>query len=169
MIASTVTNARVFAVQNLLAALVFALLLASQALAYLLYMYPSVETLWALTISFNRLTGPMHATADFGMGQGPFVSMAVLTAAAVLPILAWRRRHWLGTAVSGHVALAICVVLTFGAIRRAETGKMSASLFPLIDPASMGASALSLAAVTSILVALCCLNHVMFFRRIRQS
>lgn len=165
MISSSADSARVFIIQNSLAALVFGLLLTSELLAYLLYRYPSAEILWALTIPFNRIAGPMLSSIDFGFGKGPLASMAVLAAGVSLPLLAWRHRNWLGTAIAGHVALAICVVLTFGAVRRATTGSMSASLSPIIDPASMDANAVSLAIVSIVLVALCFLNHVAFFRR----
>ena len=165
MISSSSDSARVFIVQNSLAALVFGLLLTSELLAYLLFQYPSADILWTLSIPFNRISGPVISSIDFGFGKGPLASMAVLAAAVSLPLLALRRRNWLGTAVSGHVALAVCVVLTFGAVRRATTGSMSASLSPIIDPASMDANAVSLAIVSTVLVVLCFLNHVAFFRR----
>ena len=97
-------NQRVYAVQNGMAACLFLLLLAAEALAYLLHSFPSVEILWMLTISANRIAGPLLNVADH-LIQLPFALLAILALAVLIPIISYRRRSWLGTAISGHVAL----------------------------------------------------------------
>jgi hypothetical protein len=169
MVARLSSSSRVYAVQNSLAAGVFAALLAAEGLAYLLYLHPSTSILWELTILLNRIAGPVLGNIDVGFGHGPLAAIAVLAAATLMPLIAWQRRHWLATAVSGHVALAISGFLTFAAVLRAQTGQLTASLDPLIDPASFDTNALALAAVTVLLIALCGLNHVMFFCRFGRT
>ena len=169
MITSAMTSPRIYAIQNSLAALVFALLLMAQGVAYLLYLNPSSELLWALTIFLNRVAAPVLSVFDFGFGHGPFLSLTVLATAVVVPLLAWRARYWFGTAVSGHAALALCVVLTVGAVRRIGESQRSASLLPFADLPPVDSNALCLALVTIAMAILCIINHAMFFHKVRQS
>lgn len=157
-------NQRVYAVQNGLAACLFLLLLAAEALAYLLHFFPSVDILWMLTISANRIAGPFLSAADH-LIQLPFALLAMLALAVVVPIISYRYRSWLGTAISGHVALGLCVMLTFEALRRAHEGRSTASLSQVFDTAMLNSSILSLFAVTLVMAVLCLLNHIVFFAR----
>ena len=157
-------NPHVYAVQNGMAACLFLLLLTAETLAYLLHSFPSVEMLWVLTISANRIAGPLLSVADHII-QLPFALLAFLAIAVVVPVIAYRRRSWLGTAVSGHVALGLCVMLTYEAIRRENTGHLTASLTTAFDPAILNSSTMSLIAVTCVMAVLCLLNHIMFFAR----
>ena len=118
---------RVYLVQNAMAACLFLSLLAAEGVAYLLHAFPSVEILWALSISANRIAGPFLGTADHLIGL-PFALLAILALATVLPLASYRLRSWLGTAISGHVALGLFVMLTYGALRRAATGHIMANL-----------------------------------------
>jgi hypothetical protein len=157
-------NPRVYAVQNGMAACIFLLLLTAETLAYLLHSFPSVEMLWVLTISANRIAGPFLSVADHAI-QMPFVLLAVLAFTVVVPIVAYRRRSWLGTAVSGHVALGLCVMLTYEAMKRENTGHLTASNAMAFDPAILNSGILSLIAVTLVMAILCLLNHIVFFVR----
>lgn len=153
-----------YAVQNGMAACVFLLLLSAESLAYLLHSFPSVEILWMLTISVNRIAGPVLSVADH-LIQLPFALLAILALAVVVPIISYRCRSWLGTALSGHVALGLCVMLTFEALRRAHEGRSMASLSQVFDIAILNSSILSLFAVTLVMAVLCLLNHIVFFVR----
>ena len=161
-------NPRVYAVQNGLAACLFLLLLAAEALAYLLHSFPSVEMLWVLAISANRIAGPFLGAADHAI-QMPFALLAILAFAVVVPIIAFLRRNWLGTAISGHVALGLCVMLTYEALKRENTGHLTASNATIFDPAILNSSTVSLIAVTCVMAILCLLNHVMFFSRSKSA
>ena len=157
-------NQHVYAVQNALAACLFLLLLTAEALAYLLNSFPSTEMLWELTIAANRIAGSFLGAAGHAI-QLPFALPAILAIAVAVPIIAYRRRSWLGTAISGHVALGLGVMLTYEAMKRAQTGHMTASLSQVFDPAILNSSTVSLIAVTLVMAVLCLLNHVMFFAR----
>ena len=157
-------NQRVYAVQNGMAACLFLLLLAAEALAYLLHSFPSVEILWMLTISANRIAGPFLNVADH-LIQLPFALLAILALAVLVPIISYRCRSWLGTAISGHVALGLCVMLTFEALRRAHEGRSTASLSQVFDTAILNSGIVSLIAVTLVMAVLCLLNHIVFFAR----
>ena len=157
-------NQSVYAMQNALAASLFFLLLATEALAYLLHSFPRVEILWALTISTNRIAGPLLAMADRAI-QLPFALLFILAIIVVIPAISYWRRSWLGTAISGHVALGLCVMLTYEAMKRESTGHLTASLTTAFDPAILNSSTMSLIAVTCVMAVLCLLNHIMFFAR----
>lgn len=169
MFSSSVTSARITIAENSIATAVFLFLLAAQLLAYLLYCYPGSESLWALSVPFNRLAAPVLGPLDAWLGLGPLASLAMLGAVAALPVLAHLGRNWLGTSVSGHVALAVSVVLTAGAMQRAETHQASASLSPIFDPSAFDMSSTGLILATAALVVLCGLNHVVFFARARAT
>ena len=166
--AQLLKNPRVYAVQNGMAACLFLLLLAAEALAYLLHSFPSVEMLWVLAISANRIAGPFLSVADHAI-QLPFVLLAVLTIAVVVPLIAYRRRSWLGTAVSGHVGLGLCVMLTYEAMKRENTGHLTASNATVFDPGILNSSTVSLIAVTCVMGVLCVFNHIMFFARSKSA
>ncbi len=157
-------SSRPFLFQNGLAMLVFTALLFTQIVTYLLYLYPGSELLWALTINSNRMFGPVFQSFSFDFGLGPLAAITVLSAMAIFPAVSLARNSWLGTAVAGHVALAACVVLTDGAVQRANTGSITASLVPVIEQGMRDSRSLFLALMTAILLVLCSLNHIVFFR-----
>lgn len=156
-------------IQNALAIAVFSVLLCLHLAAYLLSLDPSSEMFWSLMLIFNRIAGPAMRAFDFGFGQGPVAALAVLTFATVLPAVAWHRRHWLATAAAGHVALALCGTLAYDGMRRAQMGRPIASLDQAVGPAVADTNALTLAALTIILLGLCLLNHVKFFCTVRTA
>ena len=155
-------HSRTFAVQNGLAALVFALLFSGEALAYLLHAFPAAETLWRMTSLSNRLSGALLGTLS-SLFTTPFLLLALLGTAVTVPLLAWRHKHWLGTAISGHVALAAIVALAFGALKRNSTGHAVASLSDILDPRILDTGVLSLVLIGLVMLVLCALNHAAFF------
>jgi hypothetical protein len=169
MTAAALDNPRIYGIQNTLAALVFAMLLLAQCVAYLLYLYPASELLWELSIPLNRIASPILGLFDFSFGHGPFASIAVLAGSLCLPIFGWRARHWLATAVSGHVALALSIIFTISAVRRSWPIESTASLNPFDGIPPVDSNSVCLAAITAALVVLCLIDHAIFFRRIRQA
>ena len=163
MILAAFASPRFSAIQNSLAAALFLLFLAAQGAAYLLYLYPGAELLWMLSIPLNRICSPFLYAFDIWTGFGAFQSMAVLAAAAVIPIAAQWSRNWLGTACAGHIAFAVCALLMEGAMQRAGSNQASAGL-PVIYPAGgFDSSSVVLALVTAAFAVLCLINHVVFF------
>ena len=160
-----IVSPRLFVIQNALAALVFSGLLAAFCLRYLLYLKPGSALIWSMAIPANRLAGSLLETIDRWAGIGPAAVVLVLATAVCLPIVAGFRKSWLGTSISGHVALAVTIVLTYDAMNRAQVGRSTASLSPLFDPAIFDTNSTGLALATLVLVALCVLNHVVFLRR----
>jgi hypothetical protein len=155
------------AIQNSLAGALFFLLFATQLAAYLLYLYPSVELFWMLSVPMNRIASPFLYIFDDWTGLGAPASLAILGAAAVFPLIAQLRKNWLFTSCAGHTALAVGTVLTIGAIRRAGASKNSADLTSAFDPAMLDMNSATLTLATATLVGLCTINHIVFFRRIR--
>lgn len=163
MIASVLGSRRIYAVENILAALVFGFLLAAHCVAVMLYIYPASELLWILSLTSNRLASPIFGAIDFGFGRGPALTFLVLTALTTAPLLAWRLRHRLMTAVSGHVALGTCVLLTLGALQRAAPIELAPSLKILGVVPPPDANSVCLASVTLAMICFCLVNHAMFF------
>lgn len=165
MLASITAYTRINTVQNSLAAAVFLFLLAAQSLAYLLYCYPGSGLLWTLSVPLNRMAAPVLDPFDASLGLGALQSIAILGLLAALPVLAQFGRNWLGTSASGHVALAVSITLTAGAMQRAQSRSVSASLSPMFDPSAIDMSSTGFALATIALVALCARNHIVFFIR----
>ncbi len=159
-------NSRVYAIQNGIAAALFLLLLTNEVLAYLLNSYPSSETLWMLTLNINRLVGPFVATIEPYFHQ-PYALMAALACAAMMPLVAYRRRSWLGTAVSGHMALGGYAVMSFTALDWFYRDVATASLAGDVYSLGKTTGIFGLIAMTLLMVVLCLLNHVMFFMRVK--
>ena len=154
----------IFAIQNTLAALLFAGLLATQCLYYLLYLYPGTELLWALTIPANRIAGSLLTTLDLWIGQGPWLLIGLLACVVAVPVAAQMRRSRLGTSIAGHLALGAILILTTAAMSRALGGRGTASLSPIFDPAIYNSDSTSLTIATVVMIVLCVLNHAVFLR-----
>jgi hypothetical protein len=151
--------------QNSLSAGTFALIFAAQLLAYLLYVFPSSEILWTLNLPLRRLVAPLLVHIQGFTGLGPVALLVLLGAVVLMPVAATMRRSWLGTASCAHMALGIFVLLTAYAVQREATGFASASLQPAFVASRMGFSSISLAIMTIVFVALCIINHIVFFAR----
>jgi hypothetical protein len=154
---------RFYAVQNGFAALFFSLLLGAELLRHLLSSFPGVEIYWRLASLSNRTVMPLlSAVSD--VFNSPVVTLVILGTGVLLPLVAWRYRHWLGTAISGHVALGCLVMITWWALKRNNTGTAMASLSDAFSPRLYDTSVVSLSLLSLAMAALCILNHVAFFR-----
>jgi hypothetical protein len=159
---------RIFAVENLLAALVFALLLLSQIAAYLLYLYPGTAIFWQLSVPLYRITLPVLDFYDDWAQVGPLASCLGLGLFALMPLVAQIRNSWLGTACAGHIALALCVIMTMAALKRSTASRVFADVSPILDPSLLVPGSAGLAGATILLLGLCGLNHYAFFADRRQ-
>ena len=155
---------RMRALQNGASLSLFLALLFAHALCYGLYLYPGSLLMWQLAVPVNRVFGPLLLNFDFSFGQGPAAAFAVLGMLTIAPLLSYRNRHWLGTAVSGHLALAVCAVLTWGALLRASKTSVAASLAPVLNGGSIDMRTIILATLTLLLAGFCAFNHVEFYR-----
>jgi hypothetical protein len=162
------SHQNMFAVQRFLAASLFGLIFSAYLFAYLLYLFPSVLTFWWLSVPINQLMQPITAPID-GIGvTDPRLLMLNLLVCVVAPLTPIVRRTWLATAVFGHVALAIGVIVVAGNVQLALTSTRSASLLPAGGLDELGAGTWGIAITTVVLLALCTLNHVAFFRAARR-
>ena len=164
MTATVLPPSRLYAMQNGLAAMLVTVLLAAELLRYLLAGFPGVELFWRLSSLSNTTVGPL-LNALGGKVPSPTGLLAVLVVGLLLPLVAWRKRHWLGTAVAGHLTLACLGLLSFWAVKRNNTGQVMASLADVFEPRLYDTSAMTMLALSAIMAALCFLNHVAFFRR----
>jgi hypothetical protein len=155
----------VFLTQNTLAAIIFGLLLVSNTLAYILYVFPSAEILWRLNIAAVRLSRPVTALFDRLPGHSLLTSLALLAALWTLAWFGFRHRHLLATAVSGHIALILGTYATFTRFKSPSV----AGLTFRIDPDTLTSDLVSMVATLVVMLVLCIGNHVLFIRRISTS
>lgn len=155
-------HSRIYALQNGLAAALFGLLFGAEILRHLLDSFPGTEILWRLT-SFANLTVAPGLDLVGSTVTSPVALLGVLALAVALPIAAWRRRNWLGTAVSGHCALALMVLLAFCALKRHNSNVALASLSDVLDIRFYDTSAASFILLAAVMGVFCILNHVAFF------
>ena len=158
-----------FAVQRVLAAFLFGLIFSAYLFAYLLYLFPSTAILWRLSVPLNHLMQPVTSPIDSSMFADPRLLLLIFLACMIAPLTPFVRRTWLATAIVGHVALAIGVIVVSGNIQMVFTTTRSASLLPLAALDNLGAGTWGLALTTVILVVLCALNHIVFFRVVRHQ
>ncbi len=154
------------ALQNAMAASVFALLLAAEMLRRLLDQHPQWELLWQLSILSNRTVMPVLRYAE-QLLPTPDRLVLGLTAGIVIPLLAWWTRYWFATAVAGHVALAAMVVMTFWSFRRGNLD------LTILTPESISSSRLELTALlflglSMFLLVMCLADHWAFLRFLRS-
>lgn len=149
--------------QNAMAALLFAAVLGAELVRRLLYHDPGSETLWRLSGLANRSVMPvLHFMEQ--LLPGPDRLLLGLIGCVVIPLLAWRTRYWLATAVAGHVSLAALVVMAYSAFARSHAGLALAALsgeLPLRQPDPAALVFLGLAVV---MLVMCIADHVAFIR-----
>jgi hypothetical protein len=160
-------NPRFYAVQNGLAAMLFALLLSAEILRHLLSSFPGVELLWRLTSLSNQTVAPLLNILSNAF-HSPIALLAALGAGLFVPLAAWRYRNWLGTAISGHVAMGCLVVIVWWALKRNNTGQAMASVSNIFEARLYDTSAISMIVLSLVMAAFCVLNHVAFFRLPRR-
>ena len=158
----------IYAIQNGLATCLFLLLLIAEGSAYALNIFPSSEYAWRISLTANRLAGPILNIGD-DLLQVPFLLLFVLAGAVILPYVAYRRRSWLGTAISGHVALGVGIFTSFNSLLQVGHDHNVASLSQTIDPSILSPTAWGFCSITVTMAVLCILNHFMFFARVRHG
>ena len=158
----------IYAIQNGLAACLFGLLLVAEGSAYLLNKFPTSEYAWRVSLTANRLAGPI---LDIGNDflQIPFLLLFILAVAVILPYVAYRRRSWFGTAVAGHVALGVGIFTSFNSLLQVGHDHNVASLSATIDPSILSPTAWGLCSITVTMAVFCILNHFMFFVRVKHG
>lgn len=159
-------HSRFYALQNGLAAAFFACLLGAELIRHLLTAFPASEMLWRLTVLCNRSVGPLLDIASTILGAPAFM-LVLLAAMITVPLVAWRRRHWLATAISGHVALASVVFLAVWSMRYNHPGYRVASLTDVFHPRLFNFGTFGLIGLILVMAGFCILNHLAFFQSAR--
>lgn len=151
------------ALQNAIAALLFAILLGAEIVRRLLYAYPQSDLLWQLSLSVSRTVVPVLHQAEAYLSSPPQL-LAALAAGVIIPLLAWWTRYWFATAVAGHVALAIVIIMLETMALR---GSDAATLLGTGEVASLlrlGSTSVSLLGLALLLLVMCVADHVAFLR-----
>ena len=151
------------ALQNGLAALLFAALLGAEVVRRLLHAYPQVDVLWQLSTLANHTVMPVLRHAEQVLPT-PGWLMAGLVAGIIVPLLAWRTRYWFATALAGHVTLAALIVMTHATLRSGTLSLPSLSLDNMLGAARPGAAVILLAALTLFVLVMCLADHLAFLR-----
>jgi hypothetical protein len=149
-------------VQNVLAALVFSLLLACVACMQLLQWYPANETLWYLNITFAREARPVLELFQYLPFDGLVQNAAIVLSMLGICVLATRRRSLMLTSATTHVAAYVAVFAVLASGFRTSRGFEAASasaadlagLTGTLEPGQ-----LALAIVLAISVLACLVNH----------
>jgi hypothetical protein len=153
-----------FWAQNALSFAVFLTLALSQLFAYALYLYPRSEWLWFLSVSFNRLV----ESALLLLEGTPLLNAApqglLLLMLCALPALALVRRSWLGTALTGHLALGLCAACGLKYVDQILFPAVSVSNGAAVALPPMSWNATILVVGTLLLAVLCTLNHILFLK-----
>ena len=151
------------ALQNGLAALLFAALLGAEIVRQLLHAYPQADMLWQLSTLANLTVMPVLRYAEQFLPT-PGWLMAGLLAGIIIPLLAWWSRYWFATALAGHVTLAALIVMTHTTFRRGTLSLPSIDLGGLLGAARPGAAGIIHAALARFVLVMCLADHLAFLR-----
>jgi hypothetical protein len=151
------------AIQNILSAMVFALLAAAHASAVVLSLGMRNEWSWFVSIHLNRITAPALDLYYEWIAFGSFMTLGLLIALCLLPLWAQSRHSWMGTSIAGHLALGTSVLLLSVALQRAAPDVKSASLGDIPVRLAEFTSTTTLLVLTVALGLLCIVNHIAFF------
>jgi hypothetical protein len=155
---------RIFiALQNGLAALLFALLLGAELVRRELYAHPQLEILWRLSTLADRTVMPVLKYVD-QLLPTPDMLLIGLMAGLVIPLLAWWTRYWFATALAGHITFAALVVITFSIFRRGNLAFASLDLPEVMAAVRPGLIEYALLALTLFVLVMCIADHVAFVR-----
>lgn len=155
---------RIFiALQNGLAALLFALLLGAELVRRQLYEHPQSEMLWRLSTMADRSVMPVLQYVEHLLPTPDKLLMG-LVAGILVPLLAWRTRYWFATALAGHVTLAALVVITYSMFRRGNLALASLDLPEVLATVRPGVAEYVLLALTLFVLVMCIADHVAFLR-----
>ena len=151
------------AIQNILSAMVFALLAAAHASAVVLSLGMRNEWSWLVSIHLNRIAAPALDLYYEWIAFGSFMTLGLLIALCLLPLWAQSRHSWMGTSIAGHLALGTSVLLLSVALQRAAPDVKSASLGDIPVRLAEFTSTTTLLVLTVALGLLCIVNHIAFF------
>jgi len=150
-------------IQNVLSAMVFALLAAAHASAVVLSLGMRNEWSWLVSIHLNRIAAPALDLYYEWIAFGSFMTLGLLIALCLLPLWAQSRHSWMGTSIAGHLALGTSVLLLSVALQRAAPDVKSASLGDIPVRLAEFTSTTTLLVLTVALGLLCIVNHIAFF------
>ena len=157
---------RIFiALQNGLAAMLFALLLGAELVRRQLYEHPQVEILWRLSMMADRTVMPVLEYVE-RLLPTPDNLLLGLMAGVAIPLLAWWTRYWFATALAGHITLAALVVITYSMFRRGNLALASLDLPDVLASVKPGIIEYALLALTLFVLVMCIADHVAFLRYI---
>lgn len=151
------------ALQNGLAAALFAMLLAAELGRRLLHAHPNWEVLWWLSTLSARTVLPLLGLIERLLGTSDRLVL-VLTAGVLIPLLSWRTRYWFGTALSGHVALGVLAVITLTIFQRGTLGLSWQDPAALLAVMTMPGAGIFFAVLTLLALVMCIADHVAFIR-----
>jgi hypothetical protein len=166
----SVSHRRVLMAQNSLAALVLAMLLSANSLAWLLYMFPAEEWLWRLSVPVNRLAAPLtDALAHVTTSDLP-VSQILLLAVVIGPWLRPMRQHLLASSIFAHLGLFGSILLLQPVAQAlVNPSNLYAGPGALADQGLTSFSAVPVIAVSLLLAAFCGFNHLIYLRGLRAG
>ncbi len=159
-------------VQNAIAALIFAILLAASAAMHLLSVYPTSSLLWFLNIQFAREVRPLLELADFVPAPGAVTVVATVGGLLYLCRLATRRGDRMMTAATTHSALFCAVyasITSYGANMGVQISSVSdlvvfASATTSLDPIKQ-----AMAIMVAVLFVTCLCNHFGIVRELLRD
>lgn len=151
------------ALQNAIASLLFAMLLGAEMVRRLLHAYPQSDILWQLSVLANRTVMPVLQQVE-AYFQTPGQLLATLIAGVVVPLIAWWARYWLATAMAGHLALGMLILITEALLSRGRHARAWLGLGDMLDPARLGVPELLLAGLCLFVLVMCIADHVAFLR-----
>ncbi len=150
----------------MLAAGVFTTLIAGDCVAFFLNAFPASETLWRLSVPLRRLADPFSTALGSATANHPLVPFLLLFMGLALPLLAYAKRNLITTAALGHTALAVTVLMISWTLERSLRARSVADLSFVFDPAILTTSNVTLALTAITMLALCGLNHIIYFRQL---
>ena len=149
-------------VQNILAALVFSLLLACCLAMQLLQWFPANSTLWYLNITFAREARPVLELMQYLPFDGLAQNTAIILAMLGLCVYATRRKSLMLTSATTHTAayIAVFAVLasSFRTFRSFDAASASATDIATYTNV-LGTGQLALGIVLMLSLSACLVNH----------
>ena len=155
------------ALQNAMAAGLFAALLGAEFTRRLLHAYPDVGMLWWLSTLGNRTVMPVLRLAETFF-KTPDRLVLALAVGILLPLLAWRARYWLFTAVAGHVTLGALLIMAYANLRRGTLMMPASDLHEVLALVRPDLTIFIFAVLIVLALVMCIADHVAFLRYIVQ-
>jgi hypothetical protein len=156
-------HSRIPLFQNVMAAGVFCVAASGNVLANLLHHYPDSVFLWQVSVPVNRAVMPLTQAID-ALSPVPLFAFALMLVTLGLPLLAYKRSSWLGTAAASHLALAVAVMMTLNLADVELRQKLTAENLLTINPEHLDDRVIGFGAIAVAMLLLCVLNHMAFFR-----